>query len=254
MTAWQKQIRDARARDDADVDLFGRWWDGCDLTLSHSVVRKIDYGTARSVIEKYEWLGNMGAVNLFAFGIYFSGMLGGVVVYSVDCIENLGKWDSYGYTGKIILLSRGACVHWSPKGSASRLIRQSMKLLPARYEVITATVDPEAGEIGTIYQACGFYYVGQLNKGGTVTSAMVNGKRVGSRHLRRLYGTRQAEKLEQLGVVDVKVHTSKGRYFAFRGSKKSKREHYKALQNKIKPYPKRDNQDLPCDKIQTASS
>ena len=40
--AWQKQIRDKRAREDADVDLFGRWWEGLDLTLANSEVREID--------------------------------------------------------------------------------------------------------------------------------------------------------------------------------------------------------------------
>jgi hypothetical protein len=38
----------------------------------------------------------------------------------------------------------------------AKLIRGSLRLLPERYTVITATVDGRAGEVGTVYQACGF--------------------------------------------------------------------------------------------------
>jgi hypothetical protein len=37
-----------------------------------------------------------------------------------------------------------------------------MDLLPERYQIVTATVDAAAGEIGIIYQACGFDYVGVM--------------------------------------------------------------------------------------------
>ena len=240
--AWQKKIRDKRAREDADVDLFGRWWEGLDLTLANSEVREIDHATAKTIIEKYEWLGNMGAMNLHRFGIYFGGHLGGAVVYSVEYIENLGKWDSYGFTGKIILLSRGACAHWTPVGSASRLIRRSMDFLPPRYEVVTATVDAEAGEVGTIYQACGFHYAGQLSKGGPITSAKVNGKTINARQLKNKFGTRghmALEKMDCSGVTDIQAHARKKRYFAFRGSRSSVKAHKMAIAHLIKPYPKR---------------
>ena len=240
--AHQKLIRDRRAAEDADIDLFGRWWEGLDLTLSKSEVREIDHATAKTIIEKYEWLGNMGVMNLHHFGIFFDGHLGGVVVYTVEYIENLGKWDSYGFTGKIILLSRGACSHWTPVGTASRLIRRSMKLLPPKYEIVTCTVDAEAGEIGTIYQACGFYYTGQLSKGGPIMSADVNGKNVSQRHLRRIYGTRGQKALENVkdgSISNIKAHARKKRYFAFRGSRSSVKAHRLAIAHLIKPYPKR---------------
>jgi hypothetical protein len=65
-------------------------------------------------------------------------------------------WDAYGYSGRIITLARGACVPWAHPHAASKLIRRSMDLLPERYKIVTASVDRLAGEIGTIYQACGF--------------------------------------------------------------------------------------------------
>ena len=72
--------------------------------------------------------------------------------------ENLGVWDRYGFSGKIITLARGACLPWAPPHAGSKLIRASMRLLPARYTVVTASVDATAGEVGTLYQACNFAF------------------------------------------------------------------------------------------------
>ena len=94
----------------------------------------------------------MPAQARFCFGLFFEGQLGGAVVYGDEYAENLRVWDRYGYSGRIICLSRGASLPWAPKGSASRLIRRSMKLLPAPFEVVTGRVDAHLGEVGLVYQ------------------------------------------------------------------------------------------------------
>lgn len=229
--AWQKDIRDKRANEDADADLFGRWWEGLDLTLSKSVVREIGAQSAKSIIEKYEWLGTMPAIVLHCYGIFFDGALGGAAVYSTEYAENLGVWDKYGFTGKIICLSRGACAHWTPIGAASRLTRRSMDLLPAKYEVITATTDHAAGEVGTIYQAAGFYSA-KMN-----THARYQIEGVPSRTL-RLSGINNKSDIEASGLK-AKLEYQKGRYFAFRGPRAAVRKHRKAIAHLIQPFPKR---------------
>ena len=45
---------------------------------------------------------------------------------------------------------------------------------------MTATVDAEAGEVGTIYQACGFEFVGVMRQGGRA-HVRVNGKSMSER-------------------------------------------------------------------------
>ena len=121
-----------------------------------------------------------------------------------------------------------------------------MALLPARYEVVTATVDAAAGEVGTIYQACGFDYVGGL-RAVAVVGWMLDGKIVRERSMRRLLeqnDERTATLDEDVArvfprakkVVDEQV---KHRYFAFRGTKAQKRKNRAAIAHLIKPYPKR---------------
>ena len=179
------------------------------------------------------------AENSHCFGIFFDGICGGAVVYSNEYAENLGVWDKYGYTGKIVCLARGACAHWAHPHSASKLIRASMRMLPAKYKVVTATVDVTAGEVGTIYQACGFDYVGVMSKCGPTASIIKpDGKRISSRDAFALYGTRSIHRLREMGL-DVRSDPRKGRYFGFAGSKREQRANRKQIEHMIKPYPKR---------------
>ena len=172
------------------------------LDIGAAVVRPITFAEARDVIEQYEWLKSMPAVVRFAYGIFFDGRLGGAVIYGDEPGENLGIWDRLGYSGAIIALSRGACAYWTHPHSASKLIRASMKKLPAKYKVITATVDGSAGEIGTIYQACGFDYVGVMSAGGRAL-IRVNGKVVSERQGRspRRHARRSGARADRLRCV-----------------------------------------------------
>ena len=65
------------------------------------------------------------------------------------------------------LISRGACISWAPKNLGSWLIMSSIKYMVKNtdFRVFSAYSDPEAKELGTIYQACNFIYLGQ--KSGT---------------------------------------------------------------------------------------
>jgi hypothetical protein len=235
MKAHQRIIREELAKTEESPKV--------NLSVSDSVVKEISYSEAEQVILKYEWLGCMPAIVKYTYGIFFDGVLGGAVVYSTEYSENLGVWDKYGFTGKMLLLSRGACAHWTPKNSASHLIMKSMALLPNEYEVITATVDGLAGEIGTIYQACNFYHVGVMRKSKTRWGVKVDGKLYGSRAIRSKIGNQRKEAvLEYFKGHDVEFvpQLSKSRYFLFRGDKRIKREHLKSIEHLLKPYPKRE--------------
>ena len=61
------------------------------------------------------------------------------------------------------LISRGACISWAPKNLGSWLIMQSIHWMVKNtsFRAFSAYSDPEAKELGTIYQACNFWYMGQ---------------------------------------------------------------------------------------------
>lgn len=258
MKAHQKIIRETRARMNADADIFGDWWKDVAVDIGAAEIREIDRATAASVIDAYEWLGCMPAVVWHSFGLYFDGHLAGAVCYGPEYSENLGRlaragrqcadWSRYGFEGKMILLSRGACAHWAHPHSASKLIRASMRLLPARFEVVTATTDESAGEIGTIYQACGFHYVGSMRDANPRVNSrrldrdawLIRGKLWSSRSIRAACGTTKRADVIRVfpSAVKVKQH-SKHRYFAFRGSRVARKRHLAAIEHLVRPYPKR---------------
>ena len=191
----------------------------------------------------------MPAIVKYCFGIFWEGICAGVVCYSPEYIENLGRWDKYDFTGKIILLSRGVCIHWAHEHSASKLITSSIKMLPEKYKIITATVDDLAGEIGTIYQACNFHYVGSMrdanpnvnSRKGDRDGWLINGKLYGSRAMRAKFGTTRLEEIKKHHPNVEKVkQNSKGRYFLFRGRKKERAYYKKQIAHLLKPYPKRE--------------
>ena len=85
------------------------------------------------------------------------------------------------------LISRGACISWSPKNLASSFVMWCIKWMVqnTQYRLFTAYSDPIAKELGTIYQATNFYYLGQ--KSGTTTRFInpYTGKVVSDRFFRQ---------------------------------------------------------------------
>lgn len=241
--AHQKLIRDERAESDKQ-NLFGAWWEKIDTDLSKAVVKEIDFKTAKAMIEGYEWLRCMPAFVWHCYGIYFDDVCGGVCVFSPDYAENTGVWDKYGYTGKLILLSRGVCVHWTPKNTASKMIMQAIKMLPDKYKVATCTIDRLAGEIGTIYQSCNFHYAGVMREGKTRTAYRIKGKIYGTRAIRAKIGSeRKEDVLKAFPDAEYCEQLSKERYFYFRGTKSEQKTNLQAISHLLKPYPKRNEKD-----------
>jgi hypothetical protein len=159
------------------------------LDIGAAVVRSISLADAGVLLAPYEALRPIPAI--FAFRLFFGDRLAGAVVYGDEYAQNVGVWERHGFAGKIICPRPGARLPWAHPHSASKLIRSSMALLPGRYNVVAATVDPAIGEVGVIYQAAGFHYVGVMTKGGRAA--------ITERIPRRLVGTRGARALAKIG-------------------------------------------------------
>jgi hypothetical protein len=99
------------------------------------------------------------------FGIFFGPYLAGVTCVAVGN-GTAGAFvpRQYGISSpELATLVRGACVHWAPPGTNSKLVAWTVRLLrrtDPHAKILLAYADSEAGEIGTIYQACGWTYIG----------------------------------------------------------------------------------------------
>lgn len=141
------------------------------MDLSSAVVRQITFEEAKSIILKYEWLGNMGTSEI-AFGLFLKNELAGVACFGV-CFGSKTKVAGAKWADRTTMLIRGACTHWAHPHAASFLITAACKEL-GKSEwrtwrgacrkpslIFYACSDVEAGEIGTVYQACGWLYGGR---------------------------------------------------------------------------------------------
>jgi len=144
---------------------------------------------------------------------------------------------------RTIALNRGACVHYAHQHAGSFLIPRALKLASEDFgwRVFIAYSDAEAGEIGTIYQACNWLYLGTGNGRGKQGHYRFRKKGtdewLSSRVIRRR-GLRQAD-LRNDPDWEVDVTKAKGRYVQFTGTKPERKAARKALRYEPQPYPKR---------------
>tara|TARA_R110002051_G_scaffold301000_1_gene368583 strand:+ start:264 stop:1043 length:780 start_codon:yes stop_codon:yes gene_type:complete len=249
MKAHQRIIRENKSTE-LSGDLFGNYWESIDLNISNSEVKAIDYQTAKKIILEYEWLGTMGTTQ-FHYGLYFDGHLAGVTCfgYFQAMNTNSGGHPYAPYVGsqhakKGIQLSRGACVHWAHEHSGSKLISQSLKCMNEKgYKYAIAFSDPEAGEIGTLYQATNWYYLGFAKSKHYDVYRKTGQLYMNDRDFHKKHGFSGKEKLDAW-VKDkphlcLRLRKPKGRYIFLMGNKKDRKEMWKVLEHKVKPYPKR---------------
>lgn len=159
MICHQKLVRDKEAETATDGELFGAWWESLDKSREKAVVREIKFEVAKAVIARYEWLGTMPSGMICAYGLYLDGGL-----CAVECFTDSKAGSMYSLkTRPAICLARGACVHWAPPWAASYLIRESLRRLDGeKYHFALAYSDTDAGEIGTVYQAVGWFCLGRV--------------------------------------------------------------------------------------------
>ena len=183
---WQYNIRQKNLKEDLSIadltpdDIINL---RCGDFTFQNEEKKLIFKEVKEFIERHEWLGKLSLYPTHFFTARYKGILGGVVIMDMpNAFSKMLGED----TRKIErLISRGACVSWSPKNLASKLISFSIKWMVKNtpYRLFTAYSDTEAKELGTIYQACNFYYIGKKSGSG-YQYKLENGKWVSDRHFR----------------------------------------------------------------------
>lgn len=238
MICHQRKIRDEIAEtDDRPV-----------ATLAGAYVSQITREQAESVILVYEWLGTMPKVTRACYGLFTADAdLIGVAIFGNGGGSNARNLCGEERAGKAICLERGACVHWAHPHAASFLISRACKLAAQDHgwRVFYAYSDVEAGEIGTVYQACNWIHLGQ-NPGRSGTRYRYkspDGERYASRRWRAMRKRLELshepfEYWQGLGWTRDK-EPARHKYCHFEGDKRERRALRKALKYEPQPYPKR---------------
>lgn len=142
-----------------------------------------NFGEIKSFVERHEWLGRMSLYPTHIFTARYKGILAGVVIIDMPSVFSKLLGED---TKKIErLISRGACISWSPKNLGSALIMFAIRWMVknTRYRLFVAYSDAEAKELGTIYQACNFYYIGKKS-GAKKQYKIESGRWVSDRYFR----------------------------------------------------------------------
>ena len=131
-------------------------------SLKSAIVTRVSNIEAKAIITKYEWLKTMGAGTKFCYGLKLNDELLGVACFNVGGSHEARNVCGPETISKTLFLCRGACVPHAPKDAGSFLVRHACRLAHKDfgYEVFLAYSDPDAGEIGTIYQAVGWKFLG----------------------------------------------------------------------------------------------
>jgi group I intron endonuclease len=224
-------------------------------SLKNTVIKQITRLEAENIIKEYEYLKALAPYNIYYFGIFFIinnvEHLGGVLVFSHEYSANKDHWKKYDFFEKIILLSRGVCLHWTPINTASFFISRACNWLKknTHYKVVTATTDALAGEVGVIYQSCNWHHVGLMegnyDKYGNEKKRMriiIDGKSISEKTIRKKIGSSSVKNVLKV-YPDAKFNTQlrKSRYFYFIGNKYENKNFYEKIKHMIKPYPKKED-------------
>lgn len=239
--AWQKQLRDKYISEGVPQVPH--------LDVKRAIVRPVTRRLAEQIIFKYEWLGTMAQTG-HHYGIFYGVYCAGVCcVAAGSATGGVNSHMEFAVSrDEFAILARGACVHWAPKGSNSKLVAWTCKLLPkdTKAKVLIAYSDTDAGEIGTIYQACNWVCVG---KGSSTTQWIAPNGRIYDQKLpydlRRRDGFKspRSKYVEALRAAGWKEQASNPKYrYAFILDKSDK-----ALVDRVErmrqPYPKRNLAD-----------
>jgi hypothetical protein len=213
-------------------------------SLDGCTVERISVAESKPIIMRYEWLGTTPRTPLAAYGLRApTGELIGVTVFGHPNGTGSSNLCGRDHKDLAICLQRGACVHWAPRNAASFLISRACRLAAAEHgwRIFHAYADRTAGEIGTVYQACGWLFlgvgVGRAAKGRWRFWNKREGRWYSERALVRRKLAMAALRHDPNWAAE--LQQDKGRYVHFEGDRQERARLRKALRYEALEYPKR---------------
>ena len=178
---WQKEMRIQNLEEDlAAIGMEPE--QAAVLRTSDFVFRYVDDDPSKqeikAFIQRHEWLGKIPQRPSHWFGAYLIDSFGDEHLAGTIIMGN--PYQNMTSVTKVLLdgqeskknierlIARGASISWAPKNLASWILSRSMTWMVQNTEtrLFSAYSDPEARELGTVYQSANFAYLGQSS--GTV--------------------------------------------------------------------------------------
>ena len=185
---WQYEIRVQNMKEDLESAGMTAKYANSLRTSDFEFVNVTDKKEQKKLkyfIERHEWLGTLSQFTTQWFACYHKGILAGVLLFNVPNAFSKLMGDDTKQMERLI--SRGACISWSPKNLGSCFLMWCLNWMAknTQWRLFTAYSDPSAKELGTIYQACNFYYLGKKSGGAKKYFNPYTGKLVSDRYFRQ---------------------------------------------------------------------
>ena len=234
---------DRRARSRLETTMFPESLDYTGVPVSEMVVIPAAVSFAREYIATYHYTRTMPDSTLHAFSGWLGDALAGIITYGMGVGRNQ-------YSAILPDIQNGEYVEltrlWSPDGmptnTESKLIAESLKLLPDEIKLVMSFADTAHNHTGTIYQATNFYYCGKTSSGKMLLS--YNGEQKTTR-LIGIYRMRHPEYADMTNEEIMEAHglkevsgSQKHRYVYLRGGKLERRGNYRLMKHLVEEYPK----------------
>jgi len=212
--------------------------------MRNGEIREIPFKEAQKFILKYEWLGTMGTTK-HSYGFFTNDKLSAVFCFGLTAgTMALSQVFGQQHKQRGLVLVRGACASHCHKHTSSFALSLACKKLNEEYGVdfLIAYSDPEAGEIGTVYQASNWNFYGLTSRVNYLVRP--DGKRSDPKLIHKYAKKHNITTSEQKQIfIDEGYTFEKGspklKYFKIIGNKKARKELMRDLRVPIYPYLKR---------------
>jgi hypothetical protein len=211
------------------------------------VVKQVTAKYARPYIAYNHYTKTFPDSTKYTFAGYINGKIAGIITYGMGVGKNqylslLSDLEN----GEYLELTRLWSPDGFPKNTETKLISQSIKMLPPEVRLVMSFADGSRGHVGTIYQASNFYFCGMSGGGRMMVTEdgfEQHTRLLGIYKMRhpKTYGKMKNEEImEELGLRYIKS-APKYRYVLLTSKdKKQKKLDYKEIEDKILEYPKKD--------------
>lgn len=211
--------------------------------VNEMIVKEIESKDARPYIATFHYSKTMPDSTKYVYAGFLGEKLCGIVVYGMGAGKN--QYTSIIpniQNGEYVELTRLWCANDMPKNTESKLISESLKMLPLNIKLVISFADSSKNHVGTIYQATNWYYLGKNNGGKTL---ICEDGVIKHARLLGIYKMRHPHLKDKTNDEIMEIYGwkwadggSKHRYIYLRGNKKEKREMFKKIKGKIESYPK----------------
>lgn len=213
------------------------------IPIREMKVRQVSVKYARKYIATFHYSRTMPDSTRFVYAGYLGDRLAGIICYGMGCGKNQ-------YTSLVPSIQNGEYIEltrlWSPddmpRNTESKLISESLRMLPPEIKLVLSFADAQQNHVGTIYQATNFIYTGANGGGKMMVDAdgiIKHPRLLGIYRMRHPeYKDTPTKDLMELLQFKYVSGGSKHRYVYLRGNKREKKDLRKSFSSKIQSYPK----------------